>query len=81
MADRRHAGLESGGVQVNVERMEKALHEVWKYYDEAGETGQNYVLDPDNLTKFAADLCKEYQNLDNHKRGPDYTRKPVEHSE
>lgn len=94
---------------MNVERMEKALHEVWKYYDEAGETGQNYVLDPDNLTKFAADLCKEYQNLDeifspqtryfnaglgrltlpwlkprecqNHKRGPDYTRKPVEHSE
>lgn len=41
---------------MNVERMEKALHEVWKYYDEAGETGQNYVLDPDNLTKFAADL-------------------------
>lgn len=39
MADRRHAGLESGGVQMNVERMEKALHEVWKYYDEAGETG------------------------------------------
>lgn len=61
MADRRHAGLESGGVQVNVERMEKALHEVWKYYDEAGETGQNYVLDPDNLTKFAANLCKEYE--------------------
>lgn len=46
---------------MNVERMEKALHEVWKYYDEAGETGQNYVLDPDNLTKFAADLCKEYE--------------------
>ena len=52
---------------MNVERMEKALHEVWKYYDEAGETGQNYVLDPDSLTKFAADLCKEYQNLDTQK--------------
>lgn len=45
---------------MNVERMEKALHEVWKYYDEAGETGENYELDPDNLAKFAADLCKEY---------------------
>lgn len=46
---------------MNVERMEKALHEVWKYCDEAGETGQNYVLDPDNLAKFAADLSKEYE--------------------
>lgn len=45
---------------MDVERMAKALHEVWKYYDEAGETGENYVLDPDNLAKFAADLCKEY---------------------
>lgn len=52
---------------MNVERMEKALHEVWKYYDEAGETGENYELDPDNLAKFAADLCKEYQNLDTQK--------------
>lgn len=26
-------------------------------WDEAGE---NYELDPDNLSKFAADLCKEY---------------------
>ena len=38
-----------------------ALHEVWKYYDEAGESGENYVLAPDNLAKFAADLCKEYE--------------------
>ena len=45
---------------MNVERMEKALHEVWKYYDEAGETWENYELDPDNLAKFAADLCEEY---------------------
>nr|DAZ04991.1 MAG TPA: hypothetical protein [Caudoviricetes sp.] len=46
---------------MDAERMEAALHEVWKYYDEAGESGENYVLDPDNLTKFAADLCKEYE--------------------
>ena len=46
---------------MNVERMEKALHEVWKYYDEAGESGKSYVLAPDNLAKFAADLCEEYE--------------------
>lgn len=49
---------------MDAERMRAALHEVWKYYDEAGESGENYVLAPDNLAKFAADLCKEYQNLD-----------------
>lgn len=32
-----------------------------------GESGENYVLAPDNLAKFAADLCKEYQNLDTQK--------------
>lgn len=46
---------------MDAERMRAALHEVWKYYDEAGESGENYVLDPDNLAKFAADLCKEYE--------------------
>lgn len=49
---------------MDAERMRAALHEVWKYYDEAGES---YVLAPDNLAKFAADLCKEYQNLDTQK--------------
>ncbi|RGN23160.1 hypothetical protein DXB68_10250 [Bifidobacterium longum] len=49
---------------MDAERMEAALHETWKYYDEAGESGENYVLDPDNLAKFAADLCKEYENTD-----------------
>lgn len=52
---------------MDAERMRAALHEVWKYYDEAGESGENYVLAPDNLGKFAADLCKEYQNLDTQK--------------
>ena len=47
---------------MDAERMRAALHEVWKYYDEAGESGENYVL-----AKFAADLCKEYQNLDTQK--------------
>lgn len=46
---------------MDAERMRAALHEVWKYYDEAGESGENYELDPDNLSKFAADLCKEYE--------------------
>lgn len=41
--------------------MENALREVLKYYDEAGEAGKNYKLAPDNLAKFAADLCKEYE--------------------
>ena len=45
---------------MDAERMEAALHEVWKYYDEAGESNADYVLNPDNLAKFAADLCKEY---------------------
>ena len=44
----------------HAKRMENALREVLKYYDEAGEAGENYELDPDNLSKFAADLCKEY---------------------
>lgn len=26
-----------------------------------GESGENYELDPDNLSKFAADLCREYE--------------------
>lgn len=52
---------------MDAERMRAALHEVWKYYDEAGGSGENYVLAPDNLAKFAADLCKEYQNLDTQK--------------
>lgn len=26
-----------------------------------GESGENYVLAPDNLAKFAANLCKEYE--------------------
>ena len=52
---------------MDAERMRAALHEVWKYYDEAVESGENYVLAPDNLAKFAADLCKEYQNLDTQK--------------
>ena len=46
---------------MDAERMRAALHEVWKYYDEAGESGENYELDPDNLSKFAADLCREYE--------------------
>jgi hypothetical protein len=46
---------------MDAERMRAALHETWKYYDEAGESGENYVLDLDNLAKFAADLCKEYE--------------------
>ena len=39
----------------HAKRMENALREVLKYYDE------DYELDPDNLAKFAADLCKEYE--------------------
>ena len=31
---------------MDAERMRAALHEVWKYYDEAGESGENYVLAP-----------------------------------
>lgn len=50
---------DTGGM--NAKRMEAALYEVWKYYDEAGESGESYVLDPDNLSRFAADLCKEYE--------------------
>lgn len=46
---------------MDAERMRVALYEVWKYYYEAGESGESYVLDPDNLAKFAADLCKEYE--------------------
>ena len=46
---------------MDAERMRAALHEVWKYYDEAGESGESYMLDPDNLAKFAANLCKEYE--------------------
>lgn len=46
---------------LHAKRMENALREVLKYYDEAGEAGENYELDPDNLSKFAADLCKEYE--------------------
>ena len=46
---------------MDAERMRAALHEVWKYYDEAGESGENYVLAPDNLAKFATDLCREYE--------------------
>ncbi len=46
---------------MDAERMRAALHEVWKYYDEAGGSGENYVLAPDNLAKFAANLCKEYE--------------------
>ncbi|MDL5509048.1 hypothetical protein QSU99_05060 [Bifidobacterium longum] len=45
----------------HAKRMENALREVLKYYDEAGEAGENYELAPDNLAKFAADLCKEYE--------------------
>lgn len=45
---------------MDAKRVENALREVLKYYDEAGEAGENYELDPDNLSKFAADLCKEY---------------------
>ena len=37
----------------HAKRMENALREVLKYYDEAGEAGENYELDPDNLSKFA----------------------------
>lgn len=47
---------------MNPERMYKALYEVLPYYDEAGEAGRNYEIDPDNLRRFAADLCKEYEN-------------------
>lgn len=46
---------------MDAERMRAALHEVWQYYDEAGESGENYVLAPDNLAKFATDLCREYE--------------------
>lgn len=46
---------------LNAKRMEAALHEVWKWYDEAGESRESYMLDPDNLAKFAANLCKEYE--------------------
>lgn len=45
---------------MNPERMYEALHETLKYYDEAGEAGRNYEIDPDNLRRFAVDLCKEY---------------------
>ena len=48
----------------HAKRMENALREVLKYYDEAGEAGKNYELAPDNLAKFAADLCKEYEKSD-----------------
>lgn len=56
---------------MDAERMRAALHEVWKYYDEAGESGENYVLAPDNLAKFAADLCKEYEKTLIHWRPRD----------
>lgn len=49
---------------LNAKRMEAALHEVWKWYDEAGESGESYMLDPDNLAKFAANLCKDTKNTD-----------------
>ena len=26
-----------------------------------GRAGESYMLDPDNLAKFAANLCKEYE--------------------
>lgn len=41
--------------------MYAALYETWKFYDEAGEGNANYVLDPDNLQAFAADVCREYE--------------------
>lgn len=34
---------------MDVERMEKALHEVWKYYDEAGRLGKTM-----NLTRITS---------------------------
>lgn len=46
---------------MDAERMRAALHEVWKYYDEAGRAGRTMCLPPDNLAKFAANLCKEYE--------------------
>lgn len=46
---------------IDVERMYAALFETWKYFDEAGESGEDYVLSSDNLKAFAADLCREYE--------------------
>lgn len=46
---------------MDVGRMYAALYETWKFYDEAGEGNGNYVLDPDNLQAFAADVCREYE--------------------
>lgn len=48
---------------LNADRMRDALYETWKYYDEAGESGEDYVLSSDNLKAFAADLCREYETL------------------
>lgn len=45
---------------VDGERMYTALREILPYYDEAGEAGRNYEIDPDNLRRLAADLCQEY---------------------
>lgn len=47
---------------MDAERMRAALYEVRKYYDEAGEGGSDYMLDPGNLAKFA-DLCREYERM------------------
>lgn len=47
---------------IDVERMSAALYETWKYWDEAGEAGRDYVLSPDHLKGFAADLCREYES-------------------
>lgn len=52
---------------MNVERMEKALHEVWKYYDEAGRAGRTMCLPPIISPSSPPIYARNTQNLDTQK--------------
>ncbi|WP_163197164.1 hypothetical protein [Bifidobacterium platyrrhinorum] len=52
-----------GSRKTNIARMRAALYETLPFYDKADMPGEDYVLSPGDLAKFAADVCRQYDAL------------------